>query len=133
MSVEQIYTLNTKMFEVEKLTTSILTDNPEIDLIICNDGENTPGVAEVVIDSGKVGNVRIIGYGTMPKTMEYIEGGVMYGTITADSYAIGYNTVMQLSDMCDGKQISEFLNTNIYTFTSKNIDEYKRIFETEVK
>lgn len=133
MSVEKIYTLNTKMFEVEKLTTSILTENPEIDFIICNDGENTPGVAQVVIDSGKVGNVRIIGYGTMPQTMEYIEGGVMYGTIAADSYSIGYNTVMQLSDMCSGKQISEFVNTDIYTFTSKNLDVYKKIFVSDVK
>ncbi len=133
MSVEKIYTLNTKMFEVEKLTTSILTDNPEIDFIICNDGENTPGVAQVVIDSGKVGNVRIIGYGTMPQTMEYIEGGVMYGTIAADSYGIGYNTVLQLSDMCDGKQISEIVNPDIYTFTSRNLDEYKKIFDSDVK
>lgn len=128
MSVEEIYTLNTKMFEVEKLTTSILTEKPEIDLIICSDSENTPGVAQVIIDSGKVGTVGVIGYGTMPQTMEYIEGGVLYGTIAADSYAIGYNAVSQLSDLCDEKQISEFFNTNIYTFTSENLDQYREIF-----
>lgn len=131
MSVEQLYTLDTRMFEVDKLTMTILTEHPEIDLIICNDGENTPGVAQVVIDSGKVGKVNIIGYGAMPKTIEYIEDGVMYGTITADSYEIGYNTVIQLAEMCDGKQVNEFHNTNIYSFTSKNIKEYKVKFGTD--
>lgn len=128
MAVTQMYTLDTKMFEVDKLTTSILTENPEIDLIICSDSGNTPGVAQVVIDSGKVGNVKIIGYGTMPQTIKYIKDGVMYGTITADSYAIGYNTVFQLADVCDGKQISEFHNTDIYTFTTVNLNQYEEIF-----
>lgn len=131
MSITQMYTLDTKMFEVDKLTTSILTENPEIDLIICADSENTPGVAQVVIDSGKVGNIKIIGYGTMAQTMKYIKDGVIHGTITADSYAIGYNTVLQLADVSDGKQISEFYNTDIYTFTSENLDKYEDIFEID--
>ncbi|NLM72917.1 MAG: sugar ABC transporter substrate-binding protein [Clostridiaceae bacterium] len=129
MTVEQIYALDTKMFVVDKLTMSLLADNPEIDLIICNDGENTPGVAQVVIDAGKVGIVNIIGFGNMPKTMDYIEEGVLYGTITADSYAIGYNTVMQLAEMCDGKQVNEVLNTNVYSFTADNIRYYREYFE----
>lgn len=131
MTVKQIYTLDTKMFEVDKLTTSILTENPEIDLIVCSDSVNTPGVAQVVIDSGKVGNIKIIGYGAMPQTMSYINDGVMYGTIAADSYSIGYNTVIQLADLCEGKQISEFYNTDIYTFTSDNLHEYREIFEND--
>ncbi|MCX7772028.1 MAG: substrate-binding domain-containing protein, partial [Clostridia bacterium] len=102
MSVEHIYTLNTQMFEVEKLTNTILTDNPDINMIICSDSESTPGVAQVIVDSDRVGQIKIIGSGTMPLTMRYIEGGVIYGTIAADSYAIGYNTVMQLSDMAEG-------------------------------
>jgi ribose transport system substrate-binding protein len=129
MEVKQIYTLDIKMFEVDKLTTAILTENPEIDLIVCSDSENTPGVAQVVIDSGKVGDIKIIGYGAMPQTMGYINDGVMYGTITADSYSIGYNTVMQLGDLCEGKQISEFYNTDIYTFNADNLHEYREIFE----
>jgi ribose transport system substrate-binding protein len=128
MSVTQLYNLDAKMFEVDKLTTSILTENPEIDLIICSDSGNTPGVAQVVIDSGKVGNIKIIGYGTMSQTMKYIKDGVVYGTITADSYAIGYNTVLQMADVCDGKQISEFYNTDIYTFTAGNLGQYEDIF-----
>lgn len=129
MTVEHIYTLDIKMFEVDKLTMSLLADNPEIDLIICNDGENTPGVAQVVIDTGRVGNVNIIGFGNMPQTMKYIEEGVLYGTITADSYAIGYNTVIQLAEMCDGKHINEVLNTNVYSFTADNIRYYREFFE----
>jgi ribose transport system substrate-binding protein len=130
MEVKQIYTLDTKMFEVDKLTTAIIAENPEIDLIVCSDSENTPGVAQVVIDMGRVGAINIIGYGAMPQTMNYIRDGVMYGTIAADSYSIGYNTVMQLADLCEGKQISEFYNTDIYTFTADNLQEYREIFES---
>ncbi len=133
MTVSQIYTLDTRMFEVDKLTNTILNENPDIDLIICSDSENTPGVAQVVIDSGKVGNVKIIGYGAMPQTMNYIKDGVVYGTIAADSYSIGYNTVIQLADIFDGKQISEFYNTDIYAITSRNLEEYREIFKTEEK
>lgn len=131
MSVEQ-FTLNSKMFEVEKLTTSILTEHPEIDLILCSNGESSPGVAQVVIDSGLVGVIKIIGYGTMPQTMKYIEGGVMYGTIAADSYTMGLSLVNQLADQCNGKQINEVINTDIYTFTAENLDEYKKVFATDL-
>ena len=124
ITLERIYSLNTKMFEVDKLTMSMLAENPGINLIICSDGENTPGVAQVVIDMGRVGDINIIGFGSMPKTIEYIKEGVIYGTIVADSYEIGYNTVTQLADMCSGKQISEVLNSGIYTFTSENISDY---------
>jgi ribose transport system substrate-binding protein len=131
MNVSQIYTLDKGMFEVDKLTTSILTEHPEIDMIVCSDSENTPGVAQVVIDLGKVGDIKIIGYGSMSQTMKYINDGVIYGTITADSYAIGYNTVLQLIEVCDGNQISEFFNTDIYTFTYDNLNDYKEMFEAD--
>lgn len=130
MNVSQ-YTLDANLFEAEKLTSSILSESPEINMIICTDELSTPGVAQVLIDADKVGQIKVIGYGTMPQTMNYIERGVIYGTICPDSKAIGYNCISQLYDMLQKKESSEVVHTDVYAFTLDNLDEYEQIFSAD--
>ena len=41
--------------------------------------------------------------------MKYIKDGVVYGTITADSYAIGYNTVLQMAMFAMENRLVSFI------------------------
>ncbi len=129
IKIEDIYTLNAGRFEVERLTGKILEQTPQVDLIICTDERNTPGVAQTLVDANRVGDIAVIGYGAMPQTLNYIERGVIYGTITPAAFDIGYYTVAQLRLLLEGRQISDNLNTDIYTVTSQNLAEYKAMAE----
>ena len=124
ININNIYTLNSDMFEAEKIASSIISDTKKVDLIICLDERSTPGVAQVFVDNNKVGDIRLIGYGVMPQTLDYIERGVIYGTVCPNAYEIGYNTVKQLTKSLNGEQISDYISTELYTIDTNNVNQY---------
>ncbi|MDF2821146.1 MAG: sugar transporter substrate-binding protein [Clostridiales bacterium] len=126
-----VYTLNSEMFEVDKLVTKILEDNPDINAIICTDEISTPGVAQVLVDSNRVGDIVVIGYGAMPQTLEYIERGVISATIYPDAYNIGYKTVYQLYDALENKPVEFYTTTSVSIITKDNMKDFKANNETE--
>jgi ribose transport system substrate-binding protein len=129
MNLKSIYALKQDTFETEKVASAIIDEMDDVDLIICLDERSTPGVAQVLVDNNKVGDIRIVGYGIMPQTLDYIERGVIYGTVSPNAYEIGYYTVMQLVKQIEGEQISDYKNTELYTITSENVDEYSTLIE----
>ncbi len=128
MVVASIHTVDTGLFEADRLTRDLISENPEVDLIICTDERRTPGVAQSIVDLNVVGDIKIIGFGSMEQTIKYIERGVIYGTICADGNEIGYSTVHSLISLIKKEPISESNATTIYSFTLKNINEYYERF-----
>lgn len=129
MNLKGIYTLKQDTFETEKVASAIIEDMDDLDLIICLDERSTPGVAQVLVDNNKVGDIRIVGYGIMPQTLDYIERGVIYGTVSPNAYEIGYYTVTQLVKQMEGEQISDSKSTELYTIDLDNVDEYSALIE----
>ena len=122
----QVYPVNVEHFEVEKSTNEILDERPDVDLILCTGETSTPGVAQVLLaDANRVGDICVIGYGAMPQTLDYIERGVIYGSVCPDAYQIGYQSVKQLCRMLDGETVSNSLNTSMYTVTADNLEEFR--------
>ena len=125
IEVAQVYPVNVEHFEVEKSTNEILDERPDVDLILCTGETSTPGVAQVLVDANRVGDICVIGYGAMPQTLDYIERGVIYGSVCPDAYQIGYQSVKQLCRMLDGETVSNSLNTSMYTVTADNLEEFR--------
>lgn len=124
IEIEDIYTLKQNMFEAEKVTYSIITKHKDVNLIICLDEKSTPGVAQVLVDNNLVGDIKMVGYGSMPLTLDYVERGVIYGTVCPNAYEIGYYTVKQLAQKLNGVQISDYKSTQLYTIDSSNVADY---------
>ncbi|ROR31897.1 monosaccharide ABC transporter substrate-binding protein (CUT2 family) [Mobilisporobacter senegalensis] len=124
VNISEIYTLDAGMFEAERLTNTILTEKKDINVIICTDEKSTPAVAQVLVDSNKVGDVKVIGYGTMSQTLNYIRKGVIYGTVSPNAYEIGYQTVEQLYESIKGEAVSDSIYTELFTIDNSNVDQY---------
>lgn len=124
MIVNSIDTVDIGLYEADRLTRTLLSAHPDTNLIICTDERRTPGVAQALVDVNAVGAIQIIGFGSMEQTIKYIERGVIYGTICADGYEIGFSTVNSLLDLIQGTPISESHATTIYSYTLRNISSY---------
>lgn len=124
IEIEEIYTLKQNMFEAEKVTYSIISKHKDVNLIICLDEKSTPGVAQVLVDNNLVGDIKLVGYGSMPLTLDYVERGVIYGTVCPNAYEIGYYTVKQLAQELKGVQISDYKSTQLYTIDASNVADY---------
>ncbi len=123
--ISDIYTINTDMFEAEKVASEILNKEDIPDLIICMDEKCTPGIAQILVDNNMVGDIKLVGYGITAQTLNYIEHGVIYGTVCPDAYEIGYDTVKALVQMLNGEQVSEIISTSLYTIDIGNVNEFK--------
>jgi ribose transport system substrate-binding protein len=124
MQVDKIYTINADLFEAEKIATSIIEDASNVNLIICIDERSTPGIAQILVDNNKVGDIKLIGYGNQPQTLNYIKRGVIYGSVCPNAYEIGYTAVQQLTQSLDGDQISDYTSTQLYTIDAGNVNQY---------
>lgn len=124
MQIKDTYTINADLFEAEKIAASIIDDAADVNLIICVDERSTPGVAQILVDNNKVGDIKLIGYGNRPQTLNYIERGVIYGTVCPDAYEIGYTAVQQLAQSLDGAQISDYTSTQLYEIDEGNVSKY---------
>ncbi|WP_162840452.1 sugar ABC transporter substrate-binding protein [Acetanaerobacterium elongatum] len=124
MEIAQTRTLNAGVFEVDKVVNDILLAGDDINVIICTDEQSTPGVAQVLVDANKVRDIAVIGYGAMEQTLNYIDRGVIYGTVCPDAEEIGYKTVSQLYNALNGSEIGEKLYTDIYTITQGNVKDF---------
>ena len=125
INVSEVYTLDSELFEAERLTRSIIEEETDVNVIICTDEKSTPGVAKVLVDNNKVGDIQVIGYGTMPQTLDYIKRGVIYGTVCPDAYEIGYQTIVQLYANISNKAVSDSSNTDLFIIDKNNIDEFQ--------
>jgi ribose transport system substrate-binding protein len=126
-----IYTINTEMFEAEKVASAIINSKDRPDLIICMDEKCTPGIAQILVDNNMVGDIKLVGYGITAKTLDYIDHGVIYGTICPDAYEIGYDTVKQLIQSLEGEQISDKVSTGLYTIDKSNVRQYLESMEED--
>ncbi|MDF2587688.1 MAG: sugar transporter substrate-binding protein [Anaerocolumna sp.] len=129
INITDIYTIDKEMFEAEKVASTIVSNNEKVDLIICLDERSTPGIAQVLVDNNMVGDIKLVGYGIAPQTLDYIKRGVIYGTVCPNSYEIGYDTVKQLTQSINQEPISNYTNTELYTIDSSNVDQYDEVIE----
>lgn len=120
----ETYTLDAGMFEAERLTNTIISSRKDVNVIICVDEKSTPAVAQVLVDRNKVGEIKVIGYGTMSQTLDYIRRGVIYGTVNPKAYEIGYQTVSQMFDSLRGVTISDSSYTEQFIIDKDNVEEY---------
>lgn len=126
-----IYTIDADMFEAEKVASAIIASADRPDLIICMDEKCTPGIAQILVDNNMVGDIKLVGYGITNLTLDYIDHGVIYGTICPDAYEIGYKTVKQLVQSLEGEQISDTINTGLYTIDKSNVKQYLESMQTD--
>lgn len=84
------------------------------------------GAAGAVEAAGKAGEVQIISFDFVEETMEYVQKGVIYGTIGQNPFAQGHDPAIRLYNYLVGGQAPECgrLITRADLVTQDNIDEY---------
>ena len=124
-TIKSAYVLQTELFEAEDLRHTLFSREADINVILCMDERSTPAIAQMLVDENRVGDIAVIGYGVMPQTLDYIERGVIYGSVCPDAHEIGYYTVKSLVDSLNGLQVSDSFNPDVDRVDRSNIDWYR--------
>lgn len=119
-------------FDINKATTdvaSMIIANPDLKLIIAATGPDAVGAAAALAQSGKSGEVALIGFDAIAPEVDALRAGTISALIAQDPYAIGAESVQAIVDYLvenpDGGPVSPSGVKTIPSFllTLDNIDD----------
>lgn len=112
---------NLNPLDAERLIYDLLKKQPNIDIIVLTDPNDTMVAVQAIIDLNMVGMIKIIGFGEDEQIKNYIKKGVIFGTIVRNPYSIGFSAVMALEDVKYNGNTSSYVDTGINIITSKSL------------
>ena len=109
--------------DAERLAYELMRQVPNLDVIVLTDPNDTLVTVQAIIDMNLVGSVQIIGFGEDERIKEFINKGLMLGTIVRNPYRIGFSAVMALQEISINGYTSAYVDTGISIITGNDLGE----------
>jgi len=103
--------------DAERLTYKLMRQDLPIDVIILTDPNDTLVTVQAIIDMNLVGAIQVIGFGEDERIKEFINKGLVIGTIIRNPYRIGFSAVMALQELSTNGYTSAYVDTGISVIT----------------
>ena len=110
-----------------------LAANPDISCLVGFYSYNTPRIYEVLKESGKLGQIKVIGFDEDPITLGGVREGTIEGTVVQQPYEWGYQGMKLMAKYLEGDK-SMIPANKLLIIPTKVIDKSNvDAFETELK
>lgn len=106
--------------DAEALTYDLIRNGEDLDIIVLTDPNDTLVAVQAIIDLNLVGSVQVIGFGEDDRIQEYINKGLMLGTIVRNPFRIGFSAVMALQEISTNGYTSAYVDTGISVLIGKS-------------
>ena len=112
---------------------AILQSHPDLLAFVGVNGNAAPGAARALKAINKKGQIKIVGFDTVPMTRQFIREGYIQGTVGQRPDMMGYVSVKVLYDIYKSKEMqipediktfAPIIDTGILFVTPQNIDKY---------
>ncbi len=119
------------LLSAEGIASEMFSGEKEISGIVCTNEVDTVGVTQVVIDLNKVGRVNVIGTGLTQEIADYIDKGIIYGTLYRNPEKMGNMALKSLMKILDethknGEQ-EAYVDLQVEVITKSNLETYMEI------
>jgi len=105
-----------------QVTEDILTANPELDGIYAANEPSALGAAEAVRQSGREGEISIVGWDASEEAIEGLDSGVIDGIVTQNPFRMGYEGVNAAVETIRTGETVEGGDTGSILITPDNVD-----------
>lgn len=109
--------------ESTELARSIIEAHPDLDGFFGANEGSAIGVLNAVEETGKAGEIVVIGYDSGQQQIDAVRSGLMAGAITQDPIGIGYKCVEAAVQAMNGEDLPETIDTGFYLYDETNIDD----------
>ncbi|QEN06593.1 sugar ABC transporter substrate-binding protein [Oceanispirochaeta crateris] len=103
--------------DAEGLTYRLIRQEKPVDVIVLTDPNDTLVTVQAIVDMNLVGEIQVIGFGDDERIKEYINKGLVLGTIVRDPFLIGFSSVLSLLDISTNGYTSAYVDTGISIIT----------------
>jgi len=102
---------NITQVEAAEKAYKILKRHPEVNAFYGTSALDAIGIAKVVEQFHLEEKMYIIGFDTLPETIEYMKKGTIEATVVQEPYEIGYRAVQMMVALLEGKDVPKLNNT----------------------
>lgn len=125
MEIVAVETSNADLMQATEKAQAMLQAHPNITAMFGTTSLDMVGAAKIIEEKNLVGKVLLLNFDDLPQTIDYIKEGVIYGTVTQKPFEMGYQSVKNLKDLVEGKEIPDRIDTGVTIVTKDNVDTYK--------
>jgi len=133
---DRVISKNTQptLLSAEGIVSDLFLGQNDISAIVCMNETDTIGVVQVVIDLNKVGKVTVIGTGLTEEILDYIDKGIMYGSLFRSPNEMGEQSLRELHKIFENRDDSGFRSVehtdmSVEVITKENIDFYRNLLK----
>lgn len=112
------------LLSAEGLVSELFIHDQGISAVVCTNETDTIGVVQVVIDLNRVGKTTIIGTGFTQEIADYIDKGIVYGTVYRNPISMGTSVIQTLTSL---ENAQTHIEMPIEVITKSNIDLYRHL------
>ncbi len=112
------------VLDAQEAVQDLITNNRDINVIVCTNSLETIGAAQYLVDFNYVGHISIIGYGSSNEIIDYVNKQVIYGTVVPDALNIGIDSINSLFEIKTKGRTSSYVQTDLQTVTKENLNDY---------
>lgn len=118
------------------LAERLILDTDQIGSVVCTTLNDTLGVTQVIIDLNRVGKVRIVGTGFNNQIADYIEKGVIQGTLFRNPEGMGEIAISTLNGIRDTEnnrqsKLATHVEMPLEMITKDNLEDFVPFLERE--
>ncbi|WP_369374099.1 ABC transporter substrate-binding protein [Promicromonospora sp. Populi] len=102
---------------------AIMQAHPDLAGIYGTNEGSAIGVVKAVEETGRSGELTVIGFDSGQAQMDAIRDGLMAGAITQDPIRMGYETVAAAVAAINGEEVEPVIDSGFYWYDETNIDD----------
>ena len=103
------------------LTKNVLSEYPNLDAIVALNSVSTTGAADAIYEMNLMNSIKIVGFDSTPKEIQYIEKNVIQATIIQNPFNMGYLSVKNASSSINSEKIEEYIDTGSKVINKENM------------
>jgi ribose transport system substrate-binding protein len=108
----------------QRVTESILTSNPDIDLLYGPYDEMVLGGLVAIKERNLLSKIAVVGFGCTKDGVDAIKAGEMKATIDVGEKGTGFDIINAINDFCvQGKTVEKIINRPSKVYTVGNLNE----------
>jgi ribose transport system substrate-binding protein len=104
------------------IMTDLITANPNLHGVFASNLIMAQGAGQAMAENKKADAIKIIGFDSDPKTVKFLQDGVLAGLVVQDPFRMGYDGIKTALAASKGEKVPTDVDTGANLITKANMD-----------
>lgn len=126
IKVQTLVKEETQTYAYEEAVRRRIMDDPDLDVVICLNVEDTMRVTQTVIDLNQSDRISILAFRESPEILEYVRKGIIYAVVAVDAHEMGVKAAEAMLEYLENGHTNDYVITELHEVTSSTLETYRK-------